>query len=381
MCRACWLCCLRCGSSPNAPQGVIRFAAPLSRGTGSIGLNLLTSRVDQPAALAARLTREATFQGPFPLKQGGVGLVLRQPAFGPKRRFAGLVSAVFDWERILSNLKQYAAEAHTRLALEIEDSVGSRYGSSPDRLEGPDVLEQRVPLLDGVLTIQQQPRPRPLGEALLDLLAAAGLSAAMAGSVGWLQHQRRRQALLATALEQQETRFSEFFEAHQGPVFWLDAAAANPAGQALLPVLAAPDQPFAQLLAAKDLQAEALAPVIEADLNACRQCGSHVGEWLLQRRGELQPRRWRVSATQVEQQHLLLLVDDITAQWQQQQRSQLQALQFQAVFEQSSDALALLSPDGVIQPGLVNAASVRLFGVDSAAAFAALTPEHLSPER
>ena len=367
-----------------APQGVIRFVAPLSRGTGSLGLNLLTSQVDQSAAVVARLTNSASFQGPFSLKQGGVGLVLRQPAMGPDRRFVGLVSAVLDWEQILNRVSQQAAAANAWLAVEIEDSVSTRYRSASALVRGPDVLVERFPLLDGVLTVRLKAMPRPLGAVALNLLAAVGVGAVVTGLVGWQQQQRRRQAGLANTLEQQNARVSAFFDAHQDPVFWLDRNGcllrANHAGQAELPSVLSSQQSFSQLFSAKELQAEALVQVIEADLNACLQAGSHVGEWKLQQRSEQQPRYWRVSCTLLHDLQLLLLVDDISVQRRQEQRNQEQQLQFRAVFEQSADALILISVAGAIKPGMLNGAALTMFGLKDRDAALNLTLEDLSPE-
>ncbi|BFM40940.1 hypothetical protein OLK001_28660 [Synechocystis sp. LKSZ1] len=63
------------------PQGVIQQTYPREGNEPATGLNLLQNPKKYPEALLARETRRLTLQGPFLLKQGGLGLVGRLPVF------------------------------------------------------------------------------------------------------------------------------------------------------------------------------------------------------------------------------------------------------------------------------------------------------------
>lgn len=64
-----------------APNGVLRYSYPLKEHQAAIGHDLLVDRTRNQEAHLAVSTRKLTLAGPFPLIQGGLGVVARFPVF------------------------------------------------------------------------------------------------------------------------------------------------------------------------------------------------------------------------------------------------------------------------------------------------------------
>ena len=86
------------------PDMVIRFMYPLAGNEQLIGLDTRTIPEQAEATDRVRRTRQLVLAGPVHLVQGGTGFISRIPVFieepGGQERFWGLISAVFDAERI-----------------------------------------------------------------------------------------------------------------------------------------------------------------------------------------------------------------------------------------------------------------------------------------
>ncbi|MCC7167923.1 MAG: CHASE domain-containing protein, partial [Rhodospirillales bacterium] len=88
-----------------APKAVVRMFVPLAGNEPAIGHDLLADPLRRDAVRAAIETRSVTTQGPVSLKQGGTGLIARDPVFlpgaeGRPEEFWGLAVIVFDFDAL-----------------------------------------------------------------------------------------------------------------------------------------------------------------------------------------------------------------------------------------------------------------------------------------
>ncbi len=91
-----------------APGGVVRHVTEPDRNSAVIGLDLFSSANDSAAARAAVFGRRMVIQGPFPLTQGGTGVVGRRPIFRSgvtnvtgSSDFWGFATVVFSIDAII----------------------------------------------------------------------------------------------------------------------------------------------------------------------------------------------------------------------------------------------------------------------------------------
>ncbi len=87
-----------------APDGVLRLIHPLPGNERALGLDLRTDPLHRADVETATRTRKLVLAGPFPLRQGGMGLAGRVAVFvpdGPGERFWGVASAIIRLPRLL----------------------------------------------------------------------------------------------------------------------------------------------------------------------------------------------------------------------------------------------------------------------------------------
>ncbi len=86
-----------------APDGILRFIYPRENEDLALGHNLLKSPNRKREAFLAQKTKQLTISGPFPLIQGGLGVVARLPVFwGPKRSsFWGMVCLTINFPMLI----------------------------------------------------------------------------------------------------------------------------------------------------------------------------------------------------------------------------------------------------------------------------------------
>ena len=90
-----------------APDGIIRQVYPLAGNERIIGHDVVRDDARRKHALAAIASRKLTLAGPFPLLQGGVGMVGRNPIFLGKdgqKRFWGFASALILMDSLLERI-------------------------------------------------------------------------------------------------------------------------------------------------------------------------------------------------------------------------------------------------------------------------------------
>ncbi len=192
----------------GAPDMVISLMYPLAGNEAAIGLDYRIHPAQREAALRARDSGRSVVAGPLRLRQGGIGIIVREPVFldarrpGGERRFWGLVSAVIDAETLYRRAGLRDFDPGLRLALRaIEDagSPGAVFFGDPDVFLGQPVTTE-VMLPGGSWRLAAAPAGgwgrADTGIGVVRLLGL--LAALVAGAMAW-RLARGGQALAAAA--------------------------------------------------------------------------------------------------------------------------------------------------------------------------------------
>jgi two-component system, sensor histidine kinase and response regulator len=203
-----------------ARDAVISHIWPLAGNEQAVGYDLLADPHQRDAARRCIDSRALVVAGPFALRQGGVGLVAREPVFitdHGKERFWGLATVVLNLEPLLVGAGIAETGSGTRMALRGKDGTGAIgevfFGDSSLFNQSPVVLDITLP--SGTWQLAMAPadgwstswpgRPR--------LLTAALLLATLVATMAWRLTkgaERLRQAL--TTARESEMRFRSIFD-------------------------------------------------------------------------------------------------------------------------------------------------------------------------
>ncbi len=129
----------------GAPGMVVSLMYPMAGNEAALGMNYLNDPSQGAAARRVMETGRAVVAGPLTLRQGGVGIVAREPVYvpastpGERPRFWGLVSAVIDADQLYRLAELKAAEPKLRLAIRGTDGTGA---NGPVFYGDPAVFEQ-----------------------------------------------------------------------------------------------------------------------------------------------------------------------------------------------------------------------------------------------
>ncbi|MDY0304833.1 MAG: PAS domain S-box protein [Desulfovibrio aminophilus] len=93
-----------------APGGVVGMVSPLKGNEAALGHDLLRDPGTSEDAQRTLLTREVTLGGPYELRQGGLGLVLRKAVFLDDGTFWGFAAAALDVDALVRSTPLPARE-------------------------------------------------------------------------------------------------------------------------------------------------------------------------------------------------------------------------------------------------------------------------------
>lgn len=130
----------------GAPGLVVSLMYPLPGNEAALGLDYRTHPLQREDALRAMRTGQPILAGPLPLRQGGIGIIIREPVFvlaggsADAPRFWGIISAVFDSDVLYRESGLVAAATDLRLALR---RLGPPAASEAPFFGEPDVLRRR----------------------------------------------------------------------------------------------------------------------------------------------------------------------------------------------------------------------------------------------
>lgn len=192
------------------PDGVVSRVFPLHGNKDAMGFNPLNDVNQESFVQHAIHGKHITFTPPIPLRQGGMGVVVRLPVYlnhGGDEKYWGLTSVIIRTEQLLnqSNIQQLGDD-DLHYALYVSSSIDHRQivaSNAPTRLSDPVVRTVSLGNLEWTLEIQPKTgwtTPwRIVGEGLLGL--------AIASMLAWLTHLtmvlRSRRNVLQEAVDEQ----------------------------------------------------------------------------------------------------------------------------------------------------------------------------------
>lgn len=101
------------------PDGIVRYVYPVEPNKSVVGFNILTDPLQKDEAILAIKNRQMHFAGPLNLKQGGIGVVGRQPIFITQDG----VEQFWGFSLVVIKIQTLFASAHIRSL----DSLGYTY--------------------------------------------------------------------------------------------------------------------------------------------------------------------------------------------------------------------------------------------------------------
>lgn len=140
-----------------APDNVIDFVYPIEGNEEAVGLDLFADPDRKANLLPAIESGRSVMQGPFDLVQGGTGLAVRHPIYGPDGEFWGFAAVILDWPKVteLTGFHGLPAEYVAGVRLPGHDRVIAGVFQA---FEGEPLLRTiRVGATDTVWTIAMRP--------------------------------------------------------------------------------------------------------------------------------------------------------------------------------------------------------------------------------
>lgn len=172
-------------------------------------MQLIDDPLRGPYTRRAIVAQRAVLQGPFALRQGGLGMVLRSPIIGDAGRFIGLAIGVFDVP-VLTD-EAFRGVVGTRLQVSLADAEGRVFMGPP--IDGSMVVERTVAIADTHWTMRvgrTGPLDPPAVPRLVIWLGGGALLLAIGMIVHLTQVQNERLARLV-AQRTESLRKSEAF--------------------------------------------------------------------------------------------------------------------------------------------------------------------------
>lgn len=115
-----------------APDNRIRYIYPLVGNEGALGLHYPDLPAQWPGVLEVIRTKQAKLIGPFPLQQGGMGLVYREAVFLKNGQYWGIISTVINADSLFAALKQSADLMNMEIHLTDQDSGAVLIGAATE---------------------------------------------------------------------------------------------------------------------------------------------------------------------------------------------------------------------------------------------------------
>ncbi|WP_080800626.1 diguanylate cyclase domain-containing protein [Arabiibacter massiliensis] len=181
------------------PGGTVRYVYPVEGNEPTIGGNIFEQPDRRDDALLALETRQITLSGPYELRQGGLGLVARNPIFmtdeNGDEEFWGFAVIVLDLPAALDPIVLSQVEA---AGLDYELSTSSAQGdkvliAASSTPPGADAVEYAVHVPNHDWTLRLAPKDGWIDWALLLWTSFAGLIiSVLVAVVVWQSRNKRR---------------------------------------------------------------------------------------------------------------------------------------------------------------------------------------------
>ena len=142
-----------------APGGIVGYIYPHAPNVAALGHNILQDKANRSAALMAVETGTMVVGGPYKLKQGGMGLIARQPIYLPDRKFWGFATVVLDFPALME-IAGFQSENFLDIAIRGKDGKGKSgeifWGNS--RIFSADAITADVGLPNGSWQLAAMPK-------------------------------------------------------------------------------------------------------------------------------------------------------------------------------------------------------------------------------
>jgi signal transduction histidine kinase/ActR/RegA family two-component response regulator len=177
-----------------APDAVLRFIYPLPGNEAALGLDLGASPVHGQDVKKAKATRQLVLAGPFPLRQGGIGLAGRVAVFvrrGGEERFWGIATSLIRLPQLLeaSRISRLTEAGYSyRLSRHLDDGREETFAAAGAALTEPVAVSVRVPNGNWLLRVAPE-----TGWGNRWVLVAHSLALAVAFAFALLVHKVLRQ--------------------------------------------------------------------------------------------------------------------------------------------------------------------------------------------
>jgi signal transduction histidine kinase/ActR/RegA family two-component response regulator len=194
-----------------APGGVVRSIHPLAGNEAAMGHDLFADAARRREAEAAVVARQLTLAGPFPLKQGGVGMAGRYPVFvrgpGGGERFWGFTIALLRLDDVLASagLHRLAEEGFAYSLTRVEAGGGRLLGIAASSARPVDAVTVPISVPNGTWALELAPsggwRDRAALRRRLAVVAAAAAMGALLSYLLVRQPERLRLEVAARTAE------------------------------------------------------------------------------------------------------------------------------------------------------------------------------------
>lgn len=199
-----------------APDGTTEQVYPLHGNEQGIGHNLLFSDQRSKEAWQAVNSKKLTLAGPFPLVQGGVGLVGRNPVFldqNGREEFWGFVTALIHLDDLLAvtELETLAQKHYTyTLSRQHPDTGSTDIFARTDAPLTPLQITRTIQVPNGEWTLTMS---RPVS-FVQPMITGAGFSLLLAAIMSLLLHRILREPERLRSLVKQQTNRLEHLAFH-----------------------------------------------------------------------------------------------------------------------------------------------------------------------
>ena len=224
-----------------APQAVVRYSHPLAGNERAIGLDLRAEPRTRELVEAIIASGRGRWDGPFPLLQGGLGMVYRVPVYrdgaaATEENFLGLATTLVNLSVSAQTLaKEFprhtmrvTARAGTGKALEVwgEPAAGASEAAALAQARYVPQGEASAPEAGVLLEVAATPRAPAAGAAHWPALLGVALLALLAGWLASTIESRRAERMRlaeSEALRESEAKFHALFDGAPNAFLLMDS--------------------------------------------------------------------------------------------------------------------------------------------------------------
>jgi PAS domain S-box-containing protein len=140
-----------------APDSVLEYVHPVEGNEAAVGLDLMADPDRRTLLTPAVTTGETVIQGPVPLVQGGIGVLVRRPVYEVDGSFWGFAAILLDWDTIADTTLLSGSSAGVVAGARLLDTGEVIAGDAAAFTGGPVVRRFEVGATDTVWELAVRP--------------------------------------------------------------------------------------------------------------------------------------------------------------------------------------------------------------------------------